>query len=84
MEIYNTNDTTYKISVSGYNKKTPRKLKYIADCILILIPAVDGILLAAPVLPHRDWIIFGWTTFGILFKGVTKFIEEMPKEDEES
>ena len=80
MRVYSDNTTEYRISAGGYNKPTPIVLKYIADGILTLIPLVDGIMLGLPEFPAKGWIIFGWSTFGVLFKFATKFISEFPRE----
>jgi hypothetical protein len=79
MQLLETKTTDYHLSLVGYNKQTPIVLKYIADSILVLIPAIDGLLLLLPGVEERVWLIFGWTTFAVLFKFITKFISEFPK-----
>lgn len=79
MQLLETNKATYKLSRGGYHRPTPIVLKYIADAILTLIPVVDGIMLGLPEFPAKGWVIFGWSTFGVLFKWVTKFVSEFPK-----
>mgnify|MGYP001766899241 CR=1 FL=1 len=79
MKLLETASTTYKLTKDGYSRKTPIILKYIADSILVLIPIVDGILLQAPDFEAKLLVSFIWSTFGVLFKFVTKFISEFPK-----
>jgi hypothetical protein len=77
MQILNS---SYSIHPSNYNKRTPAILRYIADfIILVLMPAGDGILAACPPFESKEWFMFGWTTFCVLFKATTKFISDFPK-----
>ena len=79
MQLLETDTKKYTISLDGYNEKTPVVLKYIADSILLLIPIIDGILLQAPDFEQKALWIFIWSTFGVMFKFITKFISEFPK-----
>jgi hypothetical protein len=79
MELLTTENTTYKLSIEGYNKKTPIILKYIADGLLGLSVAISGLLAVSPDFPGKEWVMFGCNAFSVLFKYFTKFISEFPK-----
>lgn len=58
----------YNIHQTNYYKRTPERLKNIADLGLL----IAAILELAPQFPGREWVVF----IGIAFKFVTKFISE--------
>jgi hypothetical protein len=72
----------YSIALSNYNKRTPVILKYVADFIQYpFMLAGDGLIAGLPEFEYKVWWIFGWTAFCSIFKLITKFIEEFPKDD---
>lgn len=80
MQLLETETTKYRISLDGYNKKTPIILKYIADfVIIILMPAGEAILAHLQTLHPTPWTMFWWATGCAIFKLITKFISEFPK-----
>ena len=82
MQIFETKNSQYKITIKGYYKRTPVILKYIADFVIFaLMPAGDALIIMLPEIESKVWWMFGWGCFCSLFKLVTKFIEEFPKPD---
>jgi hypothetical protein len=72
----------YNIKASNvYTKHTPLWLKKTADIILGLILVIDTSMLTIPDFHGKEWIAWGCTTFGLLFKFATKSIteEEQPQ-----
>jgi hypothetical protein len=66
----------YSIKPENYHKRTPLILKKIADILLATILVVDPLMLSIPDFPNKEWVIWGWTAFVVLFKFVSKTITE--------
>jgi hypothetical protein len=73
MQILKSN---YGIKLSNYNKPTPLLLKYISDFLLVLIPVIDGLMMQIPDFHGKEWVVFGWNAFAVIFKMATKFIAD--------
>ena len=67
------------MKVTNYNKKTKPKYKLIGDLALVLIPAVQAILIAAPegvLTPAESWFVGGITSVILVtIKFATKFTD---------
>lgn len=68
--------SNFDIHPVNYNKKTPRTLKGIADFLLATILIIDPLILSMPDFPHKEWILWGWSVFVVLFKFFTKLVTE--------
>jgi len=66
----------YNIHPENYNKPTPALLKRIADVLLITIIAVDPLMAQLPDFEGKQWVTWGWNTFVVVFKLVSKLITE--------
>lgn len=63
-------------NLTNYSKPTPAKLKAIADFLLASILLVDPLLQSIPNFEYKEWTLWGWNTFVVLFKFATKFTTE--------
>jgi hypothetical protein len=67
----------YSIHPDNYNKRTPVTLKKVADTLLVSILAIDPLLQTQlPDFKGKEWVIFGWNFFVVIFKLVSKFITD--------
>ncbi len=69
-----------KISVKleNYFKQTPAKLKAAADTLLGTILVIDPLMISMPEFPHKEWVVWSWNAFVVLFKFFTKFTTTEP------
>ena len=66
----------YDIHPSNYNKRTPVLLKKIADFLLATILLVDPLMMTVPDFQGKEWVLWIWNAFVVLFKFFTKTITE--------
>jgi len=64
----------YDIHPANYDKPTPRLLKRIADFLLATILVVNPLIFSIPDFQGKEWIIWSWNVFIILFKFATKTV----------
>lgn len=94
MKLLNSN---YSISAENYHKPTPKRLKFVADLLLLITMFADFAMPWLENMPElkdtafmgKAWII--WTVSGVIvfFKFVTKYIsdhstETQPEEQPEN
>ncbi len=66
----------YTLKAENYHKKTPVTLKKIADILLATILVIDPVIIGIPDFEYKEWLIWGWNAFVVIFKYVTKMIAE--------
>jgi hypothetical protein len=66
----------YDVRVSNYDKKTPVFLKKVADFLLATILVVDPLMISLPEFQGKEWLLWGWNAFVVLFKFATKTVTE--------
>jgi len=64
----------YDIHPRNYHKLTPSKLKGWADALLSTILVFDPIMMAIPDFQGKEWVMWGWNAFVVLFKFFTKSV----------
>jgi len=65
------------ISLSNYNRQTPKKWKAIGDTALYSIPIIDSIILAMPDVSWKIWLVWGWSVLAAIVKIITKYVSEV-------
>lgn len=71
-----------QFKLDNYHKQTPRHWKAIGDTALYSIPIVDSLLMAMPDIPHKEWLVWGWSVLASAIKIATKYISDIEKEKE--
>ena len=66
----------YSIHPVNYSKRTPVTLKKIADILLATILVVDPVIIAIPDFAGKEWMIWGWNLFVVLFKLISKMVTD--------
>ena len=64
----------YDIHPRNYHKPTPVGLKKFADRLLVIVLALNAVMLAIPDFPGKEWFIWGWNVFVIVFKLTTNTV----------
>jgi hypothetical protein len=68
---------SYDIHPANYTKKTPVTLKAIADILLSTILVVDPLILSIPDFPNKEWVLWSWNAFVVIFKLITKMVTKV-------
>jgi hypothetical protein len=66
----------YSIAPGNYHKRTPVTLKKIADILLATILVVDPLMISIPDFAGKEWVVWGWNAFAVLFKFITKMVTD--------
>jgi len=66
----------YSVKASNYNKRTPVTLKKIADILLATILVIDPLMISIPDFNGKEWFVWGWNAFAVLFKFITKMVAD--------
>lgn len=66
----------YSLAPENYHKKTPVILKKIADILLATILVVDPLMISIPDFAGKEWVVWGWNAFTVIFKFITKMITD--------
>lgn len=66
----------YDIATTNYDKPTPKLLKRIADFLLATILVINPLMISIPDFEGKEWILWGWNAFVVLFKFFTKTVTE--------
>ena len=70
---------SYDIHPANYTKKRPETLKKIADLLLLVtlvVTLIDPLINSIPDFEGKNWLIWGWTAFSVIFKFVSKMVTE--------
>lgn len=72
---------TIKQLRKNYNSPTPKKLKVIADFVLVLTAAISGSVMGLPISDNAKlWINFTVNIIAVAFKFITKFMTDETQE----
>jgi hypothetical protein len=68
--------SNYDLHPANYSKPTPVTLKKVADFLLATILIVDPLIISIPDFPQKEWVLWIWNAFAVLFKFVSKMVTE--------
>jgi hypothetical protein len=67
----------YSFHPANYSKKRPVTLKIVADILLSTILVIDPLIISIPDFPQKEWVLWGWNAFVVIFKLISKCITQV-------
>lgn len=66
----------YDIHPRNYHNQTPPRLKKFADILILTIVAIDPVMTQLPDFEGKEWVVWGWSTFVVLFRIAVELVRK--------